>query len=103
MKVINMGNIAEAYTCDDLPAMGIVIEATLDELERLPNLVYKEVAISAMPRRNCDRFATVDEARKAHEEYCVDYIVRASNIFDFPMKFEAWLFAPATEKEGGAK
>ena len=45
MKVISMGNIAEAYICDDLPAMGIVIEATLDELERLPNLSYKEVEI----------------------------------------------------------
>ena len=57
-------------------------------------------ALSAPPR-NCDRFATVDEARKAHEEYRGDYIMRASNKFDFPMKFEAWLFAPATEKEGG--
>ena len=45
MKVVNMGNIAEAYICDDLPAMGIVIEASLDELESLPNLVYKEVEI----------------------------------------------------------
>ena len=35
MKVVNIGNIAEAYICDDLPAMGIVIEATLDELSRL--------------------------------------------------------------------
>jgi hypothetical protein len=61
-----------------------------------------EAALSAPPR-NCDRFATVDEARKAHEEYRGDYIMRASNIFDFPMEFEAWLFAPATEKEGGAK
>jgi len=59
-----------------------------------------EAALSAPPR-NCDRFATVDEARKAHEEYRGDYIMRASNIFDFPMEFEAWLFAPATEKEGG--
>lgn len=103
MKVVNIGNIADAYICDDLPAMGIVIEATLDELEQLPNLAYKEVTISATSRRNCDRFATVDEARKAHEEYRGDYIMRASNKFDFPMEFEAWLFAPATEKEGGAK
>ena len=57
MKVVNIGNIAEAYICDDLPAMGIVIEATLDELERLPNLAYKEVTISATPRRNCDSAA----------------------------------------------
>ena len=43
MKVVNIGNIAEAYICNNLPATGIVIEATLDELKRLPNLVYKEV------------------------------------------------------------
>ena len=61
-----------------------------------------DAALSAPPR-NCDRFATVDEARKAHEEYRGDYIMRASNKFDFPMKFEAWLLATATEKEGGDK
>ena len=57
----------------------------------------------AAPPRNCDRFATIDEARKAHEEYRRDYIMRASNKFDFPMEFEVWLLATATEKEGGAK
>ena len=67
-----------------------------------PDAIAEEIrqALSAPPR-NCDRFATIDEARKAHEEYRGDYIMRASNIFDFPMEFEAWLFAPATE--GGAK
>ena len=55
MKVVNIGNIADAFRFDDLPATGIVIEATPDELERLPNLAYKEVTISATPHRNCDR------------------------------------------------
>lgn len=45
MKVVNIGNIADAFRFDDLPATGIVIEATLDELERLPNLAYKEVEV----------------------------------------------------------
>ena len=47
MKVINMGNIADAFRFDDLPATGIVIEATHEELENLPNLVYKEVEVKA--------------------------------------------------------
>ena len=73
-----------------------------DEVRLIPEeLAQKAItALDATPR-NCDRFATVDEARKAHEEYRGDYIMRASNKFDFPMKFEAWLFAPATE--GGDK
>ena len=33
MKVVNIGNIADAFRFDDLPATGIVIEATPDELE----------------------------------------------------------------------
>lgn len=46
MKVVNMGNIADAFRFDNLPATGIVIEATPEELELLPNLVYKDVTIS---------------------------------------------------------
>ena len=60
------------------------------------------------PPRNCDRFATLDEAREAHEAICEKYGVcrigcplnneEHYSAFDC---FEAWLFAPATEKEGG--
>lgn len=46
MKVVNMGNIADAFKFDDLPATGIVIEATPEELKLLPNLAYKDVTIS---------------------------------------------------------
>ena len=46
MKVVNMGNIADAFKFDDLPATGIVIEATPKELKLLPNLAYKDVTIS---------------------------------------------------------
>ena len=62
MKVVNIGNIADAFRFDDLPATGIVIEATPDELERLPNLAYKDIEVSATPRRNCDKFRDVDAA-----------------------------------------
>ena len=67
-------------------------------------------AALAAPPRNCDRFATVDEARKAHEAICEKYgkchngcplnNEEHYNAFDC---FEAWLFAPSTEAEGGAK
>ena len=46
MKVVNMGNIADAFKFDDLPATGIVIEATPKELKLLPNLAYKDITIS---------------------------------------------------------
>lgn len=65
-------------------------------------------AALAAPPRNCDHFATVDEARKAHEAICEKY-VKCHNgcplnneehysAFDC---FEAWLFAPVKEQEGG--
>ena len=47
MKVISIGNIAEAFMCDDLPATGIVIEGTREELANLPNLLFKQVEIKA--------------------------------------------------------
>ena len=97
MKVVNIGNIAEAYICDELPAMGVVIEAALDELERLPNLTYKEVTISATPRRNCERFASAEEAWNAYDEWVESY--RAQGKTE-PFNEFGWLFAPATEKEG---
>ena len=66
-------------------------------------------ALSA-PTRNCDRFATVDEARKAHGAICEKYgkchngcpLNNEEHYSAFDC-FEAWLFAPATEKEGGNK
>ena len=109
MKVINMGNIAEAYICNDLPTMGIVIEATLDELERLPNLAYKEVTISATPRRNCDvGTAEVELARmsawcRAHQDtgeiiHCRRCPIKSDNYFLCALR---WAQMPY--EEGGAK
>lgn len=91
MKVVNIGNIAEAYICDDLPAMGIVIEATLDELERLPNLMYKEVAISATPRRNCDRPECAN-TKDAQEVWRREDGGKTA--------YYEWLLATATEQKG---
>ena len=66
-------------------------------------------ALAAQPR-NCDRFATVDEARKAHEAICEKYgkchngrpLNNEEHYSAFDC-FEAWLFAPATVTEGGGK
>lgn len=68
------------------------------------------VALAARPR-NCDKYATADEALKAQEQMFND-----SNFANGECKLGcpecdnprvgckiAWLFAPATEKEGGAK
>jgi hypothetical protein len=68
------------------------------------------VALSAPPR-NCDKYATADEALKAQEQMFND-----SNFANGECKLGcpecdnprvgckiAWLYAPATEKEGGAK
>ena len=65
----------------------------------------------AAPPRNCDKYATADEALKAQEQMFND-----SNFANGECKLGcpecdnprvgckiAWLFAPATEKEGGAK
>ena len=68
-----------------------------------------DAALAATPR-NCDRFATVDEARKAHEAICEKYgkchngcpLNNEEHYSAFEC-FEAWLFASATEKEGGAE
>lgn len=90
-----------AKTFIDATKMRRVTDSARLDVSNIKDLADAALATLAAPPRNCDRFATVDEARKAHEEYRGDYIMRASNKFDFPMKFEAWLFAPATE--GGAK
>ena len=69
MKVVNMGNIADAFKFDDLPATGIVIEATPKELKLLPNLAYKDVTIS----EHVSNAAAMREAlRGLLEIVCID-------------------------------
>ena len=65
MKVVNLGNIADAFRFDNLPATGIVIEATPEELELLPNLAYKDVTIS----EHVGNAAKMREALKEFVEY----------------------------------
>ena len=74
MKVVNMGNIADAFSFDNLPATGIVIEATPEELKLLPNLAYKDVTISvhvgnkAAMREACANIAEYAKAASCHTD-----------------------------------
>jgi len=56
-------------------------------------------ALSAPPR-NCDRFETAEEAWDDYDEWVESY--RAKGEIP-PFNEFGWLFAPATEEEGGAK
>lgn len=64
-------------------------------------------AALAAPARNCDRFATLEDARKEHHKICEEYGAcnkacgYKSGHSGTYQCFEAWLFAPATEQKGG--
>ena len=57
-------------------------------------------AALAAPPRNCDRFASAEEAWDAYDEWVDSY--RAQGKTE-PFNEFGWLFAPATEKEGGVE
>ena len=84
MKVVNMGNIADAFGFDNLPATGIVIEATPEELKLLPNLAYKDVTISghvgnkAAMREACANIAEYAKAASCHtdDSHLLGYLYR---------------------------
>ena len=58
-----------------------------------------DAALTA-PARNCDRFAISEEAWDAYDEWVESYRAKGETE---PLNEFGWLFAPATEKEGGAK
>ena len=62
-------------------------------------------ALSAPPR-NCERFATADDARREFN-YLWNFVWQRGggclNERNYEEEFERWLFAPATAKEGGAR
>ena len=73
MKVIALGNIADKFLMDDLPERGIVIEATKDELQSLPPVLYRDVEVTEKkPLRNCDKYRDADYA---YERF-VAYVMR---------------------------
>lgn len=68
------------------------------DVERVSDLFEKQIdAALAAPARNCDRYATVEDAKRT-------YIAERGHVFiwdgDSSERFERWLFAPA---EGGAE
>ena len=56
-----------------------------------------DAALTA-PARNCDRFASAEEAWDAYDEWVELYRAKGETE---PFNEFGWLFAPATEKEGG--
>lgn len=62
--------------------------------EAVIDMEFEINAALTAPPRNCDRFATVDEAIGAYRQTHKYMVVNV---------FLDWLFAQATEKEGGAK
>lgn len=78
-------------------------------MEGVAELLRQIDAALAAPPRNCDKYATADEALKAQEQ-----MFNNSNFANGECKLGcpecdnprvgckiAWLFAPATDKEGG--
>ena len=63
-------------------------------LQRMADIFAMATTALNAPPRNCDRFATVDEAIGAYRQTHKYMVVNV---------FLDWLFAQATEKEGGAK
>ena len=58
-----------------------------------------DAALTA-PTRNCDRFASAEEAWDAYDAWVESY--REKGETEPPNEF-GWLFTPAAEQEGGAK
>ncbi len=67
-----------------------------DLAEKIVELAH---AALAEPPKNCDRFASAEEAWDAYDEWVESY--RAQGKTE-PFNEFGWLFAKATEKEGGA-
>lgn len=106
MKVIALGGIADKFLMDDLPERGVVIEATKDELQNLPTVLYREVeVVEKKPPRNCD-VGTSTEQMMRFEGFCYNNRSRERCCGDCPIKDApccelAWAQMPY--EEGGAR
>ena len=76
---------------------GFDVEA--DDGTGRPLICVVEDALAAPPR-NCDRFASAEEAWDAYDEWVESYRAKGETP---PFNEFGWLFALAAEKEGGAK
>ena len=75
-----------------------------DGAEELRDMICAALAAPATtaPMRNCDRFKTAAEAIDAYQDLTGDQLATDSGMKEW-VEFAVWLFATATEKEGGAK
>ena len=83
-------------TMNNLFERGVICTSyanSAEEMEQIEELYRKTKSALAAPARNCDRFATLPDALAAWR----DIDPREAGPFDL------WLFAPATEQEGGAE
>ena len=77
----------------------LVLECeTTEEISGVQGKLAEARAALAAPPRNCDRFASVEEAWDAYDEWADSYRSQGKTE---PLNEFGWLFALATEKEGG--
>ena len=70
-------------------------------LQRMADIFAVATTALAAPPRNCDKYANYNDAMKAFEVFVIEQ-GKLGLINPYPGVLR-WLFAPATEKEGGAK
>jgi hypothetical protein len=70
--------------------------------EAVIDMEFELNAALSVPPRNCDRFKTAAEAIDAYQDLTGDQLATDSGMKEW-VEFAVWLFAPATENEGGAK
>ena len=80
------------------------IEAASALVKQAKEAITKARAALAKPQRNCERFATADDARREFN-YLWNFVWQRGGGCvaerNYEEEFDAWLFAPA--EEGGAK
>ena len=70
------------------------------ESETIADIIAEKRQQADKIERNCDRFTNAEEAWDAYDEWADSYMAQGKTE---PFNEVGWLFAPATEKEGGAK
>ena len=100
-QVGNAAKLREALS-DACYAMFNFLKAQYGGYEEMANALDKAKSALAAPPRNCDRFDSSTQARA--EWYKTEVLPRVEGVVSgVEPPFVDWLFAPATEKEGGAK
>ena len=91
--VVKIEKMAHCDLCNVYPKYRDKFNAKIGGIER-----EARAALSAPPR-NCDRFVSAEQAWDAYDEWVESYRSKGKTE---PFNEFGWLFAPATEQEGGA-